>query len=90
MGIETSPKVILNFHIVVAIDNYPFKRILARTPDSIRETPERDRGLPVVARVDRNWVSSRQLDDIPKFNEKMKQLFRARTRQQPRAKAASK
>lgn len=38
--------------------------------------------------VDRNWVSSRQPGDIPKFNEKMKELFWGGARQQPRAKAA--
>jgi protease I len=41
--------------------------------------------------VDRNWVSSRQPSDIPKFNEKIKELFWGGSRQQPsRAKAASK
>jgi protease I len=41
--------------------------------------------------VDRNWVSSRQPSDIPKFNEKMKALFWGGAReQQPRAKAAFK
>lgn len=41
--------------------------------------------------VDRNWVSSRQPSDIPKFNEKIKNLFWGGTReQQPRAKAAFK
>jgi protease I len=39
--------------------------------------------------VDRNWVSSRQPGDIPKFNEKMKGLFWGRIQQQPHAKAAS-
>jgi protease I len=40
--------------------------------------------------VDRNWVTSRQPGDIPKFNEKMKQLFWGGVgRQQPRSKAAS-
>lgn len=41
--------------------------------------------------VDRNWVSSRQPSDIPKFNEKIKSLFWGSARQQqPRAKAAFK
>ncbi len=42
------------------------------------------------AAVDRNWVLSRQPGDIPKFNEKMKELFWGQIQQQPRAKAASK
>ena len=41
--------------------------------------------------VDRNWVSSRQPSDIPKFNEKIKELFWGGAgREQPRAKAAFK
>jgi putative intracellular protease/amidase len=41
--------------------------------------------------VDRNWVSSRQPSDIPKFNDKIKELFWGGARQQPSlAKAASK
>lgn len=39
--------------------------------------------------VDRNWVTSRQPSDIPKFNEKMKELFWGGARgQQSRSKAA--
>lgn len=41
--------------------------------------------------VDRNWASSRQPSDIPKFNEKVKELFWGGALQQPsRAKAAAK
>jgi putative intracellular protease/amidase len=41
--------------------------------------------------VDRNWVSSRQPSDIPKFNDEIKKLFWGGARQEPsRAKAASK
>jgi protease I len=39
--------------------------------------------------VDRNWVTSRQPSDIPKFNEKMKELFWGGGRgRRPRSKAA--
>ena len=38
--------------------------------------------------VDRNWVSSRKPSDIPKFNEKMKELFWGAGREAPRSKAA--
>ncbi len=39
--------------------------------------------------VDRNWVTSRQPSDIPKFNEKMKELFWGGGRgEQSRSKAA--
>lgn len=39
--------------------------------------------------VDRNWVTSRQPSDIPKFNEKMKELFWGDGRGRPgRSKAA--
>jgi protease I len=39
--------------------------------------------------VDRNWVSSRQPSDIPKFNEKIKELFWGGSREQrSRARAA--
>jgi protease I len=41
--------------------------------------------------VDRNWVSSRHPGDIPKFNEKIKELFWGGAREQrSRARAASK
>ncbi len=39
--------------------------------------------------MDRNWVSSRKPSDIPKFNEKMRELFWGGAgRRQPRSKAA--
>lgn len=38
--------------------------------------------------VDRNWVTSRQPSDIPKFNQKMKELFWGGGRGQSRSKAA--
>jgi len=38
--------------------------------------------------VDRNWVTSRQPSDIPKFNEKMKELFWGGGHARSRSKAA--
>ena len=79
----------LPFQIAVAIDNFPSKSLQARALDSIRKKPQSSPGLSVAAAF-RSIASSRlKPTDIPKFNEKMRELFWGGAHdERPRAKAA--
>src|SRR5215469_15479735 len=60
IGIETSPKVMLPFHIAVAIDNFPTKSLQARALDSIRERLQSSPSLPVFASF--RWLAKVSLN----------------------------